>query len=123
MTQTSGEVIHRLGLYIEETHHTQERRYQRPQYGPLRAVFSDRHQQYWKAACLLLLSSLILVTRGLSYSQIFLPTLPYTLVWALLRLAGILDNSIENQTIFSKSSQVNLYPLLTVLDNEQTFDQ
>ena len=102
MSQTSGELLHRLGLYIEETYHREERRYHRAGYGPLQAVLTNRHQQHWKCLCLLLLSTLILVTRGLSNSEIFLTTLPYTAVWALLRLSGLLDTAIENETIFSE---------------------
>ena len=66
---------------------------------------SDRHQQHWKSLCLVLLAALVILTESpaVSWSEVFLRTLPFTVIWALLRIAGVLENSIDDETILSKN--------------------
>ena len=70
----------------------------------MRGVFSNRHQQHWKCPCLLLLAFLIVVSGGENYApqEIYLRIIPVTVVWALIRVSGAMDNSVEDETIFSE---------------------
>ena len=103
-----GEFLHRLSLYLAK--------------GDLRGVFSNRHQQHWKCPCLLLLAFLIIVSQEQSpgLQQIFLRIIPVTVVWALIRVSGAMDNSVEDETIFSKSSQSSLPPLRLMFQERTT---
>ena len=87
-----GEFLHRLSLYRGKK--------------DVRRLFSNRHQQHWKCPCLLLLAVLIIVSGGQNYGphQLCLRIIPVTVVWALIRVSGAMDNSVEDETIFSKSS-------------------
>ena len=76
-------------------------------------MFSNRHQQYWKCLCLLLLAFLIIVGGGQNSDpqEVFLRITPVTMVWALIRVSGAFDNSVEDETIFSEQSPSTLPPL------------
>ena len=68
-------------------------------------VFSCRHNQHWKAACLISLAFLLISVKNgqddpedSTFANIF----AISVVWTLLRLFGILDNSVDDLNIFSK---------------------
>jgi len=88
-----GELLHRLSLYWAKR--------------DMRGVFSNRHQQHWKCPCLLLLAFLIIVVSGGQNSsgpqQICLRIIPVTIVWALIRVSGAMDNSVEDEIILSNT--------------------
>ena len=75
-------------------------------------VFSTRHNQHWKVACLISISVLLITFRNSqdghedtsrdAYQSSFSSIFSISIVWALLRLFGILDNSIDDLDIFSK---------------------
>ena len=75
-------------------------------------VFSCRHNQHWKAACLISLAFLLISVKNgqddpedSKFANIF----AISVVWTLLRLFGILDNSVDDLDIFSKYTRTMNY--------------
>jgi len=102
-----GEFLHRLSLLFEELYHLDEKQYRSSRVTIFSQVFSCRHNQHWKAACLISLAFLLISVKNgqddledSTFANIF----AITVVWTLLRLFGILDNSVDDLDIFRESN-------------------
>ena len=80
-------------------------------------AFSYRDNQHWKAACLISISFSLITFKKLTINnsqgghhdqedQTFFNIFAISVVWSLLRLFGILDNSVDDLDIFSKNNNL-----------------
>ena len=65
-------------------------------------VFTCRHNQHWKAACLISLAFLLISVNNEQNDCTVFNIFAICIIWSLLRMFGILDNSVDDLDIFSK---------------------
>lgn len=102
-----GEFLHRLSLLFEELYHLDEKQYRSSRVTLVSQVFTCRHNQHWKAACLISLAFLLISVKNgqdeqndCTVSNIF----SICIIWSLLRMFGILDNSVDDLDIFRENN-------------------
>lgn len=74
-------------------------------------VFTCRQNQHWKAACLISLAFLLISVKNGQDEQndcTVFNIFSICIVWVLLRLFGILDNSVDDLDIFRKCNSIYL---------------
>merc|ERR1711892_291459 len=104
-TPILGELFHRVSLLIEEFRHRVPR-HKKNTKKLIKSVLSNKHSQYVKVP-LLVISSLLLQYYGQAnfcFSELVIRICPVVVVWAILRMFGAFENSLEDLEILEESN-------------------
>jgi len=104
-----GEFVHRLYLTLERLTEARARHRWKNVVKVVKEVFSNSHGQIQKAI-LLLLISLVLCTYGKKnvetpiVNEMIVQAFPVAFVWALLRMSGAFENSLDDMEILEENN-------------------
>eukprot|EP00091_Calanus_sinicus_P009190 TRINITY_DN21630_c0_g1_i1.p1 TRINITY_DN21630_c0_g1~~TRINITY_DN21630_c0_g1_i1.p1 ORF type:complete len:148 (-),score=26.18 TRINITY_DN21630_c0_g1_i1:611-1054(-) len=98
----SGEFVYRITQLIDEWPHL-HRRYRKNKTKLIQAVFSTENNQHISVTVLLTLS-FFFVSTSQNKEDFVKQVLPWTIVWALLRMFQVFDHHLDDHEILEESN-------------------